>query len=64
MWKVIERLMKEKGMTPYSLAKAAGITKQGLYALRDGRTKTITLEYAFKVADALDVDVNEFRKEN
>lgn len=63
MWYVIDRRMKELGITAYEVAKRAGLTRQAIYAIRDGRKKDITLTTAFKLADALGIDVNEFRKE-
>lgn len=63
MWKVIERILKEKNMTVYELSKRSGVNRQHLYAMRDGRIKSMTLDFAFRIADALEVDINEFRKE-
>lgn len=63
MWELIEKYLKEKKITIYELSKRSGITRQGLYALRSGQAKTLSLENAFKLADALEVDINEFRKE-
>lgn len=63
MWETIEKHLKEKQMSIYELSNKAGINRQSIYALRDGKAQTLSLENAFKLADALDIDVNEFRKE-
>ncbi|MFK8242845.1 MULTISPECIES: helix-turn-helix transcriptional regulator [unclassified Facklamia] len=62
MWDIIQKYLKEKNMTVYELAKKAGVRRQGIYALRDGRAENLSLKNAFKLADALEVDVNVFRE--
>lgn len=63
MWEIINKLLKQKNKTVYWLAKESNITRQALYALQKGKTKTTELQTAFRIADALEVDVNIFRKE-
>lgn len=62
MWKIIEKLLEERGMTKYALAKKAGLKQSLLIDLKAGRAKDIKLATAIKIADALDISLDEFRK--
>lgn len=55
--------MKEKGLTPFKLGKKAGVDHAMIYKLLQGKQKDLMLSTAFKLADALNVDINEFREE-
>lgn len=49
-------------MTKYALAKKAGLKQSLLIDLKAGRAKDIKLATAIKIADALDISLDEFRK--
>jgi len=62
MWHKIEKLLKEKNMTTYRLAQLSGINKATLAHIKSGKVKKPLFETICKIADALDVDINEFRE--
>ena len=62
MWNKIEKLLKDKNMTTYRLAKLSGINKATLAHIKSGKVKKSLFETVCKIADALDVDINEFRE--
>ncbi|HFI0143502.1 TPA: helix-turn-helix domain-containing protein [Streptococcus suis] len=62
MWETIERLLKERGLTKNKLATLAGINKNSLIDLKMGRKKSLKFEDVVKIADALEVSLDEFRK--
>lgn len=61
--KKLDSFMKEKGLTPFKLGKKAGVDHAMIYKLLQGKQKDLMLSTAFKLADALEVDINEFREE-
>ena len=61
MEKVIE-LLKSDGRTMYQIAKEVGINPSSMSRILRGEQKSLNLNTAFKLADVLGVDVNEFRK--
>lgn len=63
MWKIIEKLMKKQNLTMYALSKKADIGQSTLINLKAGRIKTLTFETICKLADALEVSLDEFRKD-
>lgn len=62
MWDKIEQLLKEKNITTYRLAQLSGINKATLAHIKSGKVKKPLFETVCKIADALDVDINEFRE--
>ena len=62
MWEKIEKLLKEKTMTKNKLATLAGINKNSLIDLKMGRKKSLKFGDVVKIADALDISLDEFRK--
>lgn len=55
----IQKLAKERNMTIYQVAKKAGISKAIIYCLGTGSRKSMDLMTAVKIADALDVSLDE-----
>lgn len=49
-------------MTKNKLATLAGINKNSLIDLKMGRKKSLKFEDVVKIADALDISLDEFRK--
>ena len=64
MWKKIEVLLAKKKITKYELAKKAGLNQNSLIDLKKGRKKSLKFDDVVKIADVLDVSLDEFRKEN
>lgn len=57
----IQEKLDEKGKTAYWLAKKAGIGFGALYPLLSGKRTEPTFSTMEKLADALDVSLDEFR---
>ena len=62
LWKNIERILAEKKLTVYKLCILAGVGTAQIYGLRDGRVKDLHFETVKKIADALDVSLDELAK--
>lgn len=61
MWELIDMKMAEKGWSIYRLAENAGLKPSVIYALRDGKSKSLMFDTVVKIADALGVSLDEFR---
>lgn len=60
---IIKQKIINSGLTKRQVALKAGINVQNLYNFLNGRLKSMDVNTAFKLADALGVDINEFREE-
>lgn len=63
LWNKIENHMKLQGINQNELSRRAGVNNTVISALKLGKIKKPSFELMIKIADALSVDVNEFRKE-
>ncbi|MFU2203625.1 helix-turn-helix domain-containing protein [Streptococcus pluranimalium] len=61
MWEKIEHFLIKKNMTMYRLSKEAGLNQNSLLDLKSGRKKSLKFEDVVKIADALDISLDEFR---
>lgn len=61
MWEIIERLLEERGLNKYQLARQAGLHQNSLIDLKMGRKKSLKFEDVVKIADTLGVSLDEFR---
>ena len=61
VWEVIEVYLMEQNMKPIELAKKAGISTGTLSDLKSGRLKNPSFKLLEKIADVLNIDMNEFR---
>lgn len=59
---ILSELIEKDGRRIPEIARQAGLDRGTLYRICDGRTRSMELRTAFRLADALGVDVNEFRK--
>lgn len=64
MWKKIEREIKKRGLTQYRLSKMIGVSPSVLTDLKNGRNKKPSFELMEKIADALNVSMDIFRKDD
>lgn len=55
----IKRIREEKNLSAYKLAKLAGIGSTTLYEIENGTRETLKTTSLEKIANALNVDVNE-----
>ena len=63
LWKKISEKISERNWTVYKLCLKAGIGPAGIYRLRDGEVKDLYFDTVKKIADALEVSLDEFRLE-
>lgn len=63
MWRMVEQILKEKGLTVYKLSKLTGISDN---TLRNYRSKHSDPSFnnACKIADALGVKLDDLRDKN
>jgi putative transcriptional regulator len=61
MWNKLKKILDEKQMTTYQLSKLTGISEQSLSKLRNGKSKDLVFSSVVKIADALDISLDEFR---
>lgn len=62
MYKIIERLAEEKGMTMADLSAKSGVAQNVLSNLK-ARGGNLSIQNAMKIATALDVDLIELVRE-
>nr|UVY58195.1 MAG: helix-turn-helix domain protein [Bacteriophage sp.]UWI28730.1 MAG: helix-turn-helix domain protein [Bacteriophage sp.] len=61
MWDKIEKQLKIKGWSMYRLAKESGVHPSNFSNLKAGRLKEMSWTNMCKLADALEVSLDEFR---
>ena len=61
LWKKISEKLAEKNWTVYKLCLKAGIGPAGIYRLRDGEVKDLYFDTVKKIADALEISIDELR---
>jgi DNA-binding Xre family transcriptional regulator len=61
LWKKISEILSEKNWTVYKLCLKAGIGPAGIYRLRDGEVKDLYFDTVKKIADALEISIDELR---
>ena len=61
VWEVIEVYLMEQNMKPIELAEKAGISTGTLSDLKSDRLKNPSFKLLEKIADVLNIDMNEFR---
>ena len=59
----LKQLIIQSGKSINAIQVEADMKAGALYRLLSGQHKDVTLTTAFKLADALGVDINEFREE-
>lgn len=61
LWEKISEKLSERNWTVYKLCLKAGIGPAGIYRLRDGEVKDLYFDTVKKIADALEISVDELR---
>ncbi len=61
MWELVEKILTEKNITQYELAKRMDVSTGTITELKMGRIKKTSFELACKIADALDINLDELR---
>lgn len=62
MWEKIEAVLNQKKLTQYQLAKKMGVSVSTITELKMGRINKPSFELMCKIADALEVGLDEFRE--
>lgn len=62
MWDIIEQEIKKAGLNQERLAKKMGVHSGTISDLKHGRIKKPSFELIEKIANALDVSMDIFRK--
>ena len=63
LWNKVENKLKEKNTTIYELSRQMGMeNNRTVYELKNGHIKKPSFELMCKIADALDVSLDYFRK--
>lgn len=63
LWDFVEFEMKKKGYSQYQLAKKMGVSSSVITELKKGNIKKPSFELMCKIADALEVSLDVFKKE-
>lgn len=63
LWVKLEKLLEERNLSQRELARRAGVAKSTIPEIKRGNIKKPSFELICKLADALDVDINEFRED-
>lgn len=61
LWLVVEKFMLSRGLNQSGLAKKANVHKTVISALKQGKIKKPSFELMCKVAEALEVSLDEFK---
>ena len=63
MWEIIDKLLIEKNINQEQLSKRMHVNYSTVSDLKHGRIKKPSFELMCKIADALEVSLDVFRKE-
>lgn len=58
LYKIIEKLLKEKGVSGAQMSRDLGMSRSFMTELRKGRAKSVKMETAQRIADYFDVSVD------
>lgn len=58
----LQRIVKESKLTPQEIAQKANIDYTIIYKIMSGQRKDMYLSTAIKIADALSISLDEFKK--
>ncbi|EAH0474616.1 XRE family transcriptional regulator [Listeria monocytogenes] len=61
MYSKVEKIMKEKNISQYELAKRMNVPTSTITELKKGRIKKPSFDLMQKIAEALDTSLDEFR---
>lgn len=61
MWEQLNRIMQERNLNGNQLSKMSGVNRSFFSDLKSGKVKSLSLGRICKLADALEVSLDEFR---
>ena len=59
MWEKLEKHLKQKKISMYQLSKMTGIPEATINNIKHKRIKSISFHVAYKIAKALEIDLEE-----
>lgn len=62
LWGKVEKFLNEKNMSQYQLSKKMNVSSGVITDLKKGRIKKPSFELACKLADALEVSLDDLRE--
>ncbi|WP_248625851.1 helix-turn-helix domain-containing protein [Enterococcus cecorum] len=63
MWRKVQKELEKQNMTIYRLTKLTGVSRSVMYEFKNGKIKKPSFELMEKIADALNVSMDVFRKD-
>lgn len=64
LWEKVALELKKRNMTIYQLTKKTGVSMSVMYEFKRGNIKKPSFELMEKIANALDVSMDVFRKDD
>lgn len=61
MWEQLNKIMQERNLNGSQLSKMAGVNRSFFSDLNSGKVKYLSWQNMCKIADALDISLDEFR---
>lgn len=61
MWSTVENKIRESGLSIWQAGKKAGLGENTLYEMKSGRIKDMKFSTACKIADALNISLDDLR---
>lgn len=61
MWEQLNRIMQERNLNGHQLSKMAGVNRSFFSDLKSGKVKYLSWPNMCKIADALEVSLDDFR---
>ena len=61
MWEQLNRIMQERNLNGYQLSKMSGVNRSFFSDLKSGKVKYLSWPNICKIADALEISIDELR---
>ena len=61
MWEQLNRIMQERNLNGYQLSEMSGVNRSFFSDLKSGKVKYLSWPNICKIADALEISLDEFR---
>ena len=62
MWEQLNRIMQERNLNGHQLSKMAGVNRSFFSDLKSGKVKYLSWPNICKIADALEISIDELRE--
>ena len=61
MWEQLNKIMQERNLNGHQLSKMSGVNRSFFSDLKSGKVKYLSWPNICKIADALEISIDEFR---